>query len=194
MGGYGAIRVAMLHPGAFGSVYALHPVGTGNGIQTMYSRPVWDLLASAKSTDDLKGDVLSRIFTAIFQAHLPNPDKAPLFVDLPVRKVGDRLVVDSKLTERLQNSFFLERMIPEYADNLKLLRGFKMDWGRGDLNQDHVYANQAFTHKLDEFAIAHAAEEDHGGWGDRHWGDHGRVYTDLLPVFAEHLVFEHGGS
>jgi enterochelin esterase-like enzyme len=32
MGGYGAIRFGMTHPEVFGSVYALHPVGTGSGI------------------------------------------------------------------------------------------------------------------------------------------------------------------
>src|SRR5579863_407256 len=49
MGGYGAIRFGMRHPDIFGSVYALHPVGTGSGLLTMYSRPNWDLLANAKS-------------------------------------------------------------------------------------------------------------------------------------------------
>ncbi|MFT4252248.1 MAG: alpha/beta hydrolase-fold protein [Caulobacter sp.] len=32
MGGYGAIRTAMLARGVFGAVYALHPVGTGVGL------------------------------------------------------------------------------------------------------------------------------------------------------------------
>jgi S-formylglutathione hydrolase FrmB len=190
MGGYGAIRLGMRRPDVFGSVYALHPVGTGNGIQTMHARPNWDLLANAKSMDDLKGDFLSMIFTAIFQAHLPDPDKAPLFVDLPVSRVGNRLVTDSKLTDRLQESFFLERLIPRYAENLKSLRGLKLDWGRSDGNYDHVYSNQAFTHKLNEFGIPHEAEEYRGGWGDRVWGADGRVYTDMLPFFAGHLVFE----
>ena len=35
MGGYGAIRFGMTHPEVFGTVYALHPVGTGSGIYTM---------------------------------------------------------------------------------------------------------------------------------------------------------------
>lgn len=39
MGGYGAIRFGMTHPEVFGTGYALHPVGTGSGIYTMYSRP-----------------------------------------------------------------------------------------------------------------------------------------------------------
>jgi hypothetical protein len=82
MGGYGAIRFGMRHPDVFGSVYALHPVGTGSGLPVMYSRPNWDLLAHARSQDDVRKDGSSTIFTIIFQAHLPNPDKPPLFIDL----------------------------------------------------------------------------------------------------------------
>ncbi len=189
MGGYGAIRFGMRHPDIFGSVYALHPVGTGSGLLTMYSRPNWDLLANAKSLDDVRKDGLSTLFLAIFQAHVPNPDKPPLFIDLQAHKVGDQLVIDSKVTERLRNNFFLESMIPQYADNLKSLRGFKFDWARNDGNQDHVYANQALTHKLDEFGIPHEAEEYNGLWGHGVWGDNGRVYTEVLPFFERHLVF-----
>jgi enterochelin esterase-like enzyme len=190
MGGYGAIRFGMRHPDVFGSVYALHPVGTGSGVLTMYSRPNWDLLASAKSMDDVRKDGLSTLFTAIFQAHVPNPDKPPLFIDLQARKAGDQLVIDSAVTERLRNNFFIESMIPQYADNLKSLRGFKFDWARNDANQDHVYANQALTHKLDEFGIPHEAEEYNGLWGHGVWGDEGRVKTEVLPFFERHLVFE----
>jgi hypothetical protein len=148
------------------------------------------LLANAKSLDDLKGDTFSSIFTSIFQAHLPDPDKAPLFVDLPAHRVGGQLVIDAKLTERLRNSFFIESMIPQYADNLKSLRGLKFDWGRSDPIQDHVYANQALTHKLNEFGIPHEAEEYNGAWGDKHWGESGRVYTEVLPFFQRYLVFD----
>jgi enterochelin esterase-like enzyme len=189
MGGYGAIRIAMRHPEVFGSVYGMHPVGTGSGVQTMYSRPNWELLANAKSLEDLKGDVFSTIFTGIFEAFLPDPDKPPLFTDLPARKVGNELIVDSMLTEKLRENFLLESQIAEYADNLRSLRGFKFDWGRGDTNQDHVYSNQAFTHKLNEFGIPHEAEEYNGGWGDKNWGEEGRVYSDVLPFFGKHLVF-----
>ncbi len=75
-----------------------------------------------------------------------------------------------------------------YAENLKSLRGFKFDWSRNDPIQDHVYANQAFTHKLDEFGIAHESEEYRGGWGDKTWGEEGRVFTEVLPFFQRHLV------
>ncbi len=190
MGGYGAIRFGMRHPQIFGSVYALHPVGTGSGVQIMYDRPNWGLLASAGSLDDVRKDGFSTIFTAIFQAHLPNPDKSPLFVDLPAHKDGDQLVVDTKLTARLRDNFFLESLIPQYAENLKSLRGLKFDWARSDSNYDHVYSNQAFTHKLNEFGIAHEAEEYNGMGGERTWGTDGRISTDVLPFFARHLVFD----
>src|SRR5216683_6947933 len=191
MGGYGAIRFGMRHPDVFGSVYALGPVGTGTGLNVMYARPNWDILANAKSLDDVKKEGFwPNIFTTIFQAHLPNPDKPPLFIDLYTHRVGDQFVVDSKTTEHLHNNFLLETMIPQYADNLKSLRGFKFDWERNDGNPDHVYANQAFTRKLDEFGIPHEAEEYSSLWGHGVWGEDGRVYTDVLPFFGRHLVFE----
>jgi hypothetical protein len=190
MGGYCAIRFGMRHPDVFGSVYALHPVGTGSGIKVMDSLPNWELMANAKSLEDVRKDGYSHIFTSIFQAHLPDPDKPPLYIDMPAHKVGDRLIIDTLLTQRLRENFFLESMIPQYAENLKSLRGFKFDWGRSDLNQDHVYSNQAFTHKLNEFGIPHEAEEYNGVWGDKTWGDDGRIYNEVLPFFKKHLLLD----
>ncbi len=190
MGGYGALSLGMKHADVFGSIYALHPVGTGSGVQIMESRPNWDLLTNAKTLDDVKSDGFTQIFTSIFQAHLPNPDRPPLFIDLPARKVGDRLVIDASLTNRLRENFFIESKIPAYADNLKSLRGLMFDWARNDSNQDHVYANQALTHKLNEYGIVHEAEEYNGAWGEPNWGEEGRVNADMLPFFERHLAFE----
>ena len=190
MGAYGAIRIGMKHADVFGSIYGMNPVGTGSGVQIMDSRPNWDLLAHAASLDEVKKDGFSAIFTSIFQAHLPNPEKPPLYVDLPAHQEGGKLVIDSKLTARLRDSFFLESMIPQYADNLKTLRGFKFDWSRNDAIWDHVYSNQAFTHKLNEFGIVHEAEEYNGLWdADPYWGAEGRVIADVLPFFQQHLEF-----
>jgi S-formylglutathione hydrolase FrmB len=186
IGGYGAIRFGMRHPDVFGSVYAMHPVGTGTGVSVSATLPKWDILANAKSMDDVKKDGRTWIFTTMFQAHLPDPDKPPLFVDLLARQEGDQLIIDARLMERFRNNFYLETMIPQYADNLKSLRGFKFDWTRKDGNFDHVYANQNFTHKLNEFGITHEAEEYNGEFG-ADWGVDGRFYTDALPFFQKHL-------
>jgi hypothetical protein len=189
IGGYGAIRFGMRHPDIFGTVYAMHPVGTGSGVSISPSLPKWSLLAGATSMDDVRKDGRTQIFTTMFQAHLANPDKPPLYIDLLAHQEGDKLIIDSKLMERFRNNFYLETMIPEYADNLKTLRGLKFDWTRLDSNWDHVYANQAFTHKLNEFGIAHQAEEYNGTFGEADWGVDGRLYTEVLPFFQKHLVF-----
>lgn len=192
MGGYGAIRFGMTHPEVFGSVYALHPVGTGSGIYTMYSRPDWKLLMHIQSMDQLKNSPYGVIFTSIFQASVPDAKRPPLYIDLQAHPVGDTVEIDSAVTERLRDNFLLETMIGKYADNLKSLRGLRFDWARNDGNHDHVYANQAFTHKLNEFGIPHEAEEYNGVWGTGNWGVNGRVYTEVLPFFERHLVFAAG--
>jgi hypothetical protein len=85
---------------------------------------------------------------------------------------------------------YLDTMIPRYADNLKSLRGFKFDWTRNDANYDHVFANQAFTRKLNGFGIVHEAEEYNGTWNEANWGEDGRIFTEVLPFFQRHLVFD----
>jgi enterochelin esterase-like enzyme len=190
MGGYGAIRLAMEHPDIFGSVYALHPVGTGSGVKVLASLPNWDLMEQAKSIDDVKKDGYSTIFTSIFEAHLPNPNNPPLYIDFPAHRINGQLIIDAKVMDRLRGNFFIESLVGQYADNLKSLRGFKFDWARSDLNWDHVYSNQALTHKLNEYGIKHEAEEYNGTWdSDVNWGAEGRVTTDMLPFFWTHLVF-----
>jgi hypothetical protein len=164
IGGYGAIRFGMRHPDVFGSVYAMHPVGTGTGVGLSAAIPKWDILSNAKSMDDVMKDGGTRIFTTMFQAHLPNPEKPPLYIDLLAHHEQGQLIIDAKLMERFRNNFYLETMIGKYADNLNSLRGFKFDWNRSDANYDHVFANQAFTRKLREYGIAHQAEEYNGTW------------------------------
>jgi hypothetical protein len=192
IGGYGAIRVGMRHPDIFGSVYAMHPVGTGSGVGISAEIPKWDLLTNAKTADDVRQDGRTRIFAGIFQAHLPNPDKPPLFIDLPARQEGRRVDIDAGVMERLRNNFYLETMIPRYANNLKSLRGFKFDWSRQDGNFDHIFANQAFTRKLNEYGVGHGAEEYNGPFGESDWGSDGRIYTEVMPFFAKTLVFDAG--
>lgn len=194
MGAYGAIRFGMRHPETFGAVYGLHPVGTGSGVQIMHSRPNWELLSNAKSLDDIRKDGFSQLFTAIFQAHLPNPDRPPLYVDFAAQRVNGELVIDPKMTERLRNHFLLDAQVGQYADNLKQLRGLRFDWPRADSNYDHVYSAQAFSHILNEYGVRHEAEEYNGQWGDSYWGPDSRIVTEMLPFFGRKLVMRQPGS
>lgn len=190
MGGHGAIRFGMAHPEVFSSVYALHPIGMGPGLQTMFSRPDWSLMQRARSVEDLRDNGFSLIFTSIFQAFLPDGGRAPLYFMPPARIENGRLEVDPVVAERLNAAFFLERQVAANAVNLKRLKGFMFDWGRNDPNYDHIVSIQAFARTLDAFGVPYEAEEYRGGWGDRIWGADGRVSTEMLPFFARHLSWE----
>jgi hypothetical protein len=42
---------------------------------------------------------------------------------------------------------------------------------------------------LNEYGIPHEAEEYNGFWNEDKWSLDGRVLTDLLSFFRQHLVF-----
>lgn len=189
IGGYGALKLAMLYPDLFGSVYALHPVGTGTGLTPMTTRADWAKVHRAKSFSDLAGDGYSQVFVAMSQAYLPNPDRPPFYCDFIVEMENGVPKPNVANIKKLKARFMLDALAEEHADNLRKLRGIKFDWGRYDSNQDHVYGNQAFTRKLEDLAIEHEAEEYRGSVWDKNWIDHGRVYGDVMPFFNRYLDF-----
>jgi hypothetical protein len=190
MGGYGALKMAMLHPEVFSVVYALHPSATGTGWVPMSSVVDWAKVHRAKSFKDLEGDGFAQVFTAMSQAFLPNPGRPPFSCDFMVEMENGAPKLNVAHAQKLQDGFLLDHMLVRYADNLRKLRAIKFDWGRYDSNQDHVYANQAFTRKLDELGIEHFAEEYRGNAWEKNWTDDGRVHDELLPFFSRYLVFE----
>jgi hypothetical protein len=186
-GAYAAIKVAMLHPDMFGALYALHPVGTGTGLQPGMWRPNWQLVHEARTWEDLRRDTYAPIFVAMAQAYLPNPARPPFFCDFMVEPGDSGLAPHTGNIIRLYSRFLLDSLLLEHADGLKRLRAIKIDWGRYDPTQGHVYAAQAFTRKLEEYGVPHMAEEYSGNEWNRLWTAHGRVEMDLLPFFAGHL-------
>lgn len=190
IGGYAAIKLGMLHSDMFGSVYAMHPVGTATGETLMHSRPDWRQMNEAKSWQDLETNIFSKVFMLMAQSYLPNPQKPPFYADLMVELKGDVLVVNTAHVRTLRENFLLDVMLPKYADNMKKLRGFKMDWGRYDENPDHVYANQKFTRMLEEYGVAHEAEEYSGNQWNRYWSADGRVFEEVLPFLNRYLQHE----
>ncbi|MBB6096122.1 pimeloyl-ACP methyl ester carboxylesterase [Povalibacter uvarum] len=190
LGGYAALKLAMMYPDRFSAVYALHPIGTSGGLIPISSRPDWGKMNRARSWDDLADDGLSQVFMAMAQSYLPNAQRPPFYCDLMVEANGGTLELDSTHAERLQSQFLLDRLLPRYAQNLKRLAGIQFDWGRYDVNQDHVAANQSFTRRLDDLGVPHYAEEYRGNHYEMNWSEHGRVEDRMLPFFARLLAFE----
>jgi S-formylglutathione hydrolase FrmB len=192
MGAYGAMLYAFRHPEVFGAVYGLHPVGTGPGLVPMYSRPDWKKVYAAKSPADIAGipgDPYTPVFVAMAQTFLPNADRPPFYCNYLMEPVNGEPSLSVANLQLLKSRFMLENVMVDNLDKVRALRGIKFDWGRYDPNQDHVYANQAFTRKLDELGIEHEAEEFRGLPWDKYWTYDGRVYTEVLPFFARRLKF-----
>lgn len=190
IGGYGALRMAMLHPDIFASVYALHPVATGRGDSLMRGKPDWARMHAARSIEDMDGDSYSQVFARMAQEFLPDPQRPPLYIDFMLEEQDGSLKVDSDHVTALVNAFLLDAMLPSHVVQLRQLRGIAFDWGRYDPNPDHVQSNRRFTLLLDEYGIDHRAEEYRGNHYDQNWIAQGRVENDLLPFFASVLAYD----
>lgn len=189
IGGYGALKFAMLYPDLFSVVYALHPVGTGTGLMPTQQMVNWPRLHAAKAFGELWGDHYAPGFVAMSQAYLPNPDRPPFYCDFIVELKDGEPVLNAANKRRLEARFHLDELLREHGENLKRLR-VAFDWGRYDTTQGHVYSNQAFTRKLDQLGIEHVAEEYNGGAWDKNWTPDGRFATRVLPFLARGLRFE----
>ncbi len=189
IGGYGALKFAMLYPDLFSAVYALHPVGTGSGLMPAQTMVNWPRLHKAKTFSELWSDQYAPGFVSMAQAYLPNPDRPPFYCDFVVEMENGEPKLNAENIRKLQSRFHLDELLREYGDNLRKMRGIAFDWGRYDRTQGHVYSNQAFTRKLDQLGIDHIAEEYNGDVSEKNWIEHGRVEDNMLPFFNRHLEF-----
>lgn len=191
MGGRGALKLAMSYPSLFGSVYAMHPVATGNGSLPWVRLNIdWEKIGKAKTYDDLAGPDRSAIFVAIHQAFLPNPDRPPFYCDFSVEYINgeQKLIPDNMI--KAKKAFLLDEIMEECADNLRQLKGIAIDWGRYDETIAHVESNRDFSSKLEDLGVRHTSEEYNGTSFDKLWTDDGRFYTRVLPFLNQHLASE----
>ncbi|MES2894242.1 MAG: alpha/beta hydrolase-fold protein [Bacteroidota bacterium] len=188
MGGYGALKIGMLHPGVFNSVYAMSPgllafVKEFGPNSTSYKE-----LGNIKTADALRKSYYPKVLVAVARAWSPNPAKPPFFIDLPFVYQGDSLVVDNPTLEKW-NQQMPVYMVDKYADSLRKLTALKLDWGRNDASRFPLQCGM-FSQKLENLGIAHFAEEYIGDHVNKIWSTDGRVLNALLPFFNDYLEFE----
>ena len=187
-GGRGALKAAMLHPDVFSVVYAMHPVATGIGsVPWSHVQIDWPRLHQAKSFADLNGDGRAQIFVTVSQAFLPNPTRPPFYCDFFMELEGGVPTLHLENMRKTEEGFLLDQSLPQYAENLRRLRGIAFDWGRFDPTPAHVIANAAFSRQLEDLKIEHQAEEYRGGVWDRSWTPDGRFYERVIPFLDRHL-------
>lgn len=189
MGGHGALKIAMMFPSVFASVYALSPAVLGLSKDL---GPQSDAYRRAQEIDTLEAllnDFMANAVIAIGRAFSPNPDKSPFQADLPFSFDAGAWTVDNDILSLWHEDLPLE-MADEYADSLRTLNAIKLDWGRND-QFDHIPVTASmFSYKLEGLGIDHYAEEYLGDHGNKLWTDDGRAIGDMLPFFDRHLQYD----
>ena len=188
MGGYGAIKLGMLYPEMFSSVYALSPGLLAFVKEFGPNSDSFKELGKIKTTEELKKTYYPKVLVAVGRAWSPNPAKPPFFCDVPFTYKGDSLIVDNSVLEKWNQNMPVY-MVDKYAGNLRKLKALKLDWGRNDASRFAVQCGM-FSQRLENLGIEHFAEEYIGTHGNKIWTTDGRVLNDLLPFFNEYLVFE----
>ncbi len=190
-GAYGALKLGMESPETFGTVYAMHPVATGEGDLPWSEVGIeWKAIYEAQSWEDISNaSGRTQLFITISQDYLPNLNRPPFYCDFFMEMKNGQLVLDVENTLKMQTGFMLDRKLIDYRENLKKLKGLAYDWARFDETRAHVESNRQFSRMLTDLGIEHEAEEYAGTPYNKNWTPNGRFYTHVLPFLNSHLIF-----
>jgi S-formylglutathione hydrolase FrmB len=193
MGGYGALMLAMKHADVFGAVYALSPCCVGIEGDMGPDNPAWAAAASVQSRDQLQARPPSfqafyvTAFIALAAALSPNPQKAPLFVDLPFAERDGHMQPNEDAYARWRANMPLY-LVEQYRTNLLKLRGIYLDYGSLEEFSHIRMTTRALSQELATRGIGHIFEiyED---------GDHGskireRLETRVFRFFSDLFAYE----
>ena len=172
MGGYGAARIGMKHPDVFSCVYLLSPYG----LIPNYEGSVPAQAAAVQTLAEFdKADFMVRLHLASAAAWSPNPDKPPLFLDVPVQGAQ----IQAKWSA---NAPLL--MLAGYVDNLRRLKAIAFDAG----TQDKQIAAEVkqLDLALATNRIPHTFELYDGDHTNRIAT---RIENKVLPFFNKNLKF-----
>ena len=187
MGGYGAIKMGMLFPDVFSSVYALSPGLLAFVKEFGPNSDSFKELAKIKSVEELKKTYYPKVIVAVARAWSPNPAKPPFYCDIPFTYNSDSLLVNNAILEKWNQNMPVY-MVDKYANNLRKLKALKFDWGRNDASRFPIQCGM-LSQRLENLGIEHFAEEYIGNHVNKIWTADGRVLNDLLPFFNEYLNF-----
>jgi S-formylglutathione hydrolase FrmB len=189
MGGNGALKMGMLFPDIFSSVYASTPatLNWSEGINT--SMVAFKIISDAKSDSGIINNVSAMIMTDLGRTYSPDLNKPPFYADMPAYYMDDSLIIDTNVVNKWTQNF-ATNMIESHLTALKSLKAIKMDWGRNDAGRHVPVTCLQFSKKLEWYGITHFAEEYLGGHAENLDGTDGRIYTEILPFFDTYLNFE----
>ena len=176
MGGYGTARIGMKHPDVFGALYIMSPCCLS--VRPAPPAELMKSLAEVKTpADSAKLSFFARATLATAAAWSPNPQKPPLYLDLPV---VDGVAQPDVLNRWAANSPLA--FADQYIGNLRRYAGISIDVG----DQDGLRVDAAqLQATLQRYGIASTFEE--------YKGTHTsavavRFQNVVMPFFDRHLI------
>lgn len=173
MGGYGAIRIGMKHPGVYSSLYLLSPCCMMVG--SIHPNPRAEAIRDPADVAAL--DFFTKAVFASAAAWSPNPGNPPFFLDLPFKngEVQPRIVAKWQANAPLA-------MIDQDISNLRQYTAIGMDVGTKD--QVIGATVETLDRVLKDYGIRHVYQT--------YEGDHinrvaERLEKQVLPFFAANL-------
>ncbi|HEV7609152.1 MAG TPA: alpha/beta fold hydrolase [Steroidobacteraceae bacterium] len=177
MGGYGATRIGMKHADVFGALYIMSPCCLS--VREAPPAEIEKAIAEVKTpADSAKLSFLARATLATAAAWSPNPNKPPLYLDLPVLNGEPQPEVLGKWAANAPLAF-----ADQYIGNLRRYSGIAIDVG----DQDGLRIDTAkLQATLQRYGIASTFEEYRG----THTSAVAvRFQNFVMPFFSKHLNF-----
>ena len=189
MGGYGALKLAMLHPDVYQVVYGMNSALLGFAGDLLPENTAFERAIHAKPADmNPRVDFYVPSIWCVAQAFSPNPSNAPFFAELPYAFVDGRLE-PAPAYERWKSEMLLYT-VADHRENLLALKAIRFDSGRYDEYTHIAPTNLALSERLVELDVPHVFEDYNGDHRDRMWGEEGRMATEVLPLFSRQLDVE----
>ena len=178
MGGYGTTRIGMKYPDVFGALYIMSPC-----CMSAREAPAADMakkLEAVTTKDEAVNlDWFSRATLATAAAWSPDPQKPPLYLDLPTK---DGVPQPDVLAKWAANAPLA--MIDQYISNLRQYEAIAIDVG----DQDGLNVDTRKLHDiLDSYGIANSFEL-YSGTHTSAVAD--RFQNHVLPFFSQNLAFK----
>ncbi|MBJ2176329.1 esterase family protein [Aureibaculum sp. A20] len=192
MGGQGAIKMGMLFPHVFSSVYALSPATLGIAKEIGIKGEVYKRVQEIKTREELVtgwDKFYPNAIVAMGRTYSPNLNNPPFYADLPFTYKGDSLIINNEVLE-LWHKKSVIGMADKYVESLRMLKALKLDWGRNEWSPHIPLTCRIFSQKLENWGVNHYAEEYIGTHGNKLWTDDGRALNDMLPFFDTYLEFD----
>lgn len=188
MGGYGALNLAMSHPGVFSVVWAMSPCCLAINDDFSMGNDAWKRAAEVTTARDVQQLLENRDFypiavLGVVTAFSPAPDAPPIYGDFPFDVVRGEVVLENTAYDHFLDALPL-RQVPGARANLRDLKGLALGVGLGDQFLHIPTGTLEFSQSLGEQRIPHLLDV-YAGDHRQHIGE--RLETLVFPWVVQKM-------